>query len=368
MSEHIIILATYPFYRAEIIKERLMSEGIECSLANVNAISAVPGGAVRILVMKNDFTEAADILIDMEEEFAEEMVEDAEIVEDIDKILCPVNFSQASFESAKYALSIADKLSADLYIVHSYSFPIVQSIDFMDTNTIAFTEDKTIHQIQKEAENGIKAFVEKLKKYAKDKNLLNTKLQSFLLNGHPADEILRFAADQNIKSIVLSSATSKQEKRLSFITEHIIANAKIPVFAIPFEAQFDGIARVQVLYMASNNDVDFFSMKKLLTILYPFNVIIHCLSLIPNDSMADLQIKKWKLHFEKRYPTFQFNCLNITKPTNILETLKSVVKEYNIDIVSMVTEQKSFFQEILHPGLSKKYIFELSNPILVFHN
>jgi nucleotide-binding universal stress UspA family protein len=368
MSDNIVVLATYPFFRAVVIKERLMAEGIECSLANVNAISSVPGGAVRILVLEKDFTDAASVLIDMEEEFAEEKVEDAEIVEDIDKILCPVNFSEASFEAAKYALGIADKLNAELYIVHSYSFPIIQSIDFMDTNAIAYTEDKTIHEIQHEAENGIKIFVEKLRVYAEDNILIQTKVKSYLLNGHPADEVLRFAEDHAMKAIILNSRTSKSEKNISFVAEYIVANAKIPVLAIPLEAPFTGIARIHVLYMASNEDADFFAMKKLLTLLYPFNVVIHCLSIIPNENIANMQIQKWKLHFEKRYPAFEFNCMNCKLHDDMLSFIKNIVQENKIDIVSMVTENKGFFREILHPGISKKYLFELNYPVLVFHS
>ncbi len=367
MSNNIVILATYPFSRAEIIKERLMEEGIECSLSNVHAISTIPGGAVRIWVLEEDYATAVAILIEMEEEFAEEKVEDVEIVEDIERILCPINFSDVSFEAAKYALHIASELKSEIYLVHAYNFPIVQSVDFMDTNAIAFTEDKTFTEIQQSAEQGMVDFVARFKEYAQVVGLEQTSVKSFLINGHPADEIIRFAEDKEMHAIVINNRTGEEDEKVSFVAEQIIEHAKIPVLAIPLKAKFASISNVQVIYITHNSDADFYSVKKLLTLLYPFNVHIHCLSVNEDLQISQLQTQKWKLHFEKRYSGFGFSCYQST-PEELMQNLEKLAKEIPLDMISTVSHHKGFFQELFHPGFDKKYLFDLGLPVFVFHD
>lgn len=367
MSNKLIKLATYPFSRAEIIKEHLMNEGIDCSLSNINAISTIPGGAVRIWVMEKDYPDAAAILIELEEEFAEERIEDIEIVEDIQRILCPVNFSDVSFEAAKFALHIASELDAQLIIVNAYNFPIVQSVNFMDTTAIAYTEDKTFKEIQDEANNNLVDFIKRLKEYADNHQIGETVVKSFLLNGHPADEVLRYVEDNDVHAIVLSNYTSEKEGGLSYVSEQIIEHAGVPVLALPFEAKYVSISDVQVLYITDHSDADYYSIKKLLTLLYPFDVHVHCLSMHQDIKMAELESEKWKIHFSKRYSGFKFSC-HIATYANFMEKLNTILEETPIEMLAVLSHRKSFFQELFNPGFEKKYLFDLKIPVLIFHD
>jgi len=367
MSDKLIKLATYPYERATIIKDQLMNHGIDCSLSNINAISTIPGGAVRIWVLEKDYPDAAAILIELEEEFAEERIEEIEIVEDIQRILCPVNFTDVSFESAKFALHIASSLEAQLDIVHAYNFPIVQSVNFMDTTAIAYTEDKTFKQIQEEANNNLIDFIKRLKEYADSQSLGETVVESYLLNGHPADEVLRFVEDNEVHAVVLNIFTSQKEGGLSYIAEQIIEHAGVPVLALPFETKYVSISDVQVLYITNHSDADYYSIKKLLTLLYPFDVHVHCLSINEDIKMAKLQSEKWKIHFSKRYAGFKFSC-HIANSAHFMDVLHKIIEETPIEMLATLSHHKNFFQELFNPGFEKKYLFDLKIPVLVFHD
>lgn len=66
MEEKIIILATYPYSRAEILKERLESEGISCFLETTQQGEPGFAAGVHIYINESDFAKAKTIVVEIE--------------------------------------------------------------------------------------------------------------------------------------------------------------------------------------------------------------------------------------------------------------------------------------------------------------
>ncbi|MFW5978857.1 MAG: putative signal transducing protein, partial [Bacteroidia bacterium] len=62
MEDRIVTIAVHNYARAEVLRAKLQSEGIECYLKNVNVVySTVPGG-VEVRVHQKDMEQALRII------------------------------------------------------------------------------------------------------------------------------------------------------------------------------------------------------------------------------------------------------------------------------------------------------------------
>jgi hypothetical protein len=60
MKDKLITLVTYRYeYRAEILKDKLEEEGIECSITNESVLGQIDG--VKVMVMDKDFETAVKV-------------------------------------------------------------------------------------------------------------------------------------------------------------------------------------------------------------------------------------------------------------------------------------------------------------------
>lgn len=60
MKDKLITLVTYRYeYRAEILKDKLESEGIDCSVSNESILGQIDG--VKVMVMDKDYDKAVKI-------------------------------------------------------------------------------------------------------------------------------------------------------------------------------------------------------------------------------------------------------------------------------------------------------------------
>lgn len=60
MKDKLVTLVTYRYeYRAEILKDKLEEEGIECSISNESVLGQIDG--VKVMVMDKDFEAALKV-------------------------------------------------------------------------------------------------------------------------------------------------------------------------------------------------------------------------------------------------------------------------------------------------------------------
>lgn len=142
----------------------------------------------------------------------------------INKILCPTDFSEASFEGLKNANELADHFSAELILLN-----VVSPLPSMPGSTAP--TGFHIPAVLEEIEASTKEQVQKLKnKYISS----NIKSKEIVVIGDPPTEIVKRAADDNVDVIVMSTHGQSGWKRLvcGSVTEKVIRMAECPVLTI----------------------------------------------------------------------------------------------------------------------------------------
>jgi nucleotide-binding universal stress UspA family protein len=143
-------------------------------------------------------------------------------VQNYDRILIPIDFSEMSMKALDYGIRFANFLRADVDVIHTVDTPAINSLkgmypfpDMMIPEKVDLTVDLT------------------LSKAIEDKNIVgNWKVAT--LFGDPADEILNYASKNNCGFIVMGTHGRKGLERtlLGSVTTVVVSKSDIPVITV----------------------------------------------------------------------------------------------------------------------------------------
>lgn len=140
----------------------------------------------------------------------------------IQKILCAVDFAEYSPQVADYAQTLAKALQAEIQVL--YVAPtLAQYVGFqVSPNSI----ESFVSEIITGAE-------ETMNKFIKD-HLSQINATGHVLTGYAAEEILNFAAKNDIDLIVMGTHGRKGIDRILFgsVAERVVKSANIPVLTL----------------------------------------------------------------------------------------------------------------------------------------
>jgi nucleotide-binding universal stress UspA family protein len=141
-------------------------------------------------------------------------------------ILFPIDFSECSEKVFPFALEMAQKFDAKLHLLF-----VARDISYLETIDVPWELLRnTVAEIARAGENHMEAFC--------DKNLRDfSNYEAKVVTGNPADEIVKFADEQDIDLIVMGTHGRKGLERtlMGSVADHTIKNASAPVLTInPF--------------------------------------------------------------------------------------------------------------------------------------
>jgi nucleotide-binding universal stress UspA family protein len=367
MTDKLVTLATLTFSRAQILKARLEDAEIECFLDDVNVIRSSVSGAVKVQVTDNVLKNALRIALQLNEELGEDELLLEDVVDDISKILVPVDFSVYSKNACEYALGIAERLKADIMLFHAYYFNVAPLLTAAEPYSYQITSDQSLIEIKELAEENMSRIFNHLKTEISDRNIEGVQLNYNLVHGVPEEEIIEFCAEYKPGVIIMGTGDSSKSNDIFFgsVTSQVIEEAKVPVLTIPKNTNYGGINRTNILYATNFEKSDVTAIRKLMTLIYLFDVKLYCVH-IGSDDLDSVLMENLKNHFEKNYAGYNMDCALINGK-DVIKELQHFVDEKNIDIVAMTTHKRNFFSRIFNPSLTRKVLFHTNTPLLVFH-
>lgn len=132
----------------------------------------------------------------------------------IDKILCPVDFSQNSLRALQVAKELSKRCNAKLKTLHVVA-------------------EQKVKGIIEEPEE-VKKYIEYLRQEAEDKfSEIDRAVEHEVLSGNPAEEILKELSKYNLVVIGSKGRSYAEAVIIGSVAEAVIKNAKIPVLLIP---------------------------------------------------------------------------------------------------------------------------------------
>ena len=124
-----------------------------------------------------------------------------------------------------------------------------------------------------------------------------------------------------------------------------------------------------ILYATDFDDSDFKALRKLMTLIRPFNMKIYCIHIASDTSNTFDRIKMESLkdHLMKEYGDYNVLC-DLIEHDDVLEGLEDYIDEKDIDMIALTTHKRGVFEKLFNPSLAKKMLFHTNIPLLVFHS
>jgi nucleotide-binding universal stress UspA family protein len=142
---------------------------------------------------------------------------------DIKKILSPTDFLEGSKKAVQYAVDLAKKYNAKLYILHV--------MHDLEKATGWYVPHITADELYKDIETGAKKELDKI--YAEELRGFSN-VEHSILKGIPYEEIIKYAKDNAIDLIVMGTHGRRGIDRIIFgsTAERVVKNSEIPVLTV----------------------------------------------------------------------------------------------------------------------------------------
>ena len=143
-------------------------------------------------------------------------------------IVIATDGSENTQRAISYGIELAKLSGAAVYALHV--------VDISSTVSENWTVGKkTIHKMMK---SGGEGFLSKIRKIGEDSEV---KVREVLLDGHPSDEIINFAKNNNIDLIVMGTLgkTGLDRFLIGSVAEKVVRGSKVPVMVVRTETSED---------------------------------------------------------------------------------------------------------------------------------
>jgi len=368
MENRFITIATLKNTDAELLKKQLSEKQLDCQLSKAKAVKATELDGFRVKVKEKDRKKAIYILETFSKAYGIETLEGDTFSKEIEKILVPVDFSENSKNACQYALGLGEKLHSEVMLMHSYFFPVINSIDYGEGLSYVVNINDTITEIAEKSKENLLTLYNDLTKKIETSNFTHVKLNFTLTNGNPANEIINMYNKYRPDLIVMGTRGNTVEKKEHFgsVSATTINETEVPVLAIPEVSKYRGIGRINILYATNFDESDYKALKKLMTLIYLFDVKIHLVHIGERDDEKIEKIENLNSVFNNLYPGYELEC-HIIENDNIIKPLGNFIAEKSIDIIAMTTHKRNFITRLFYPSMTKKVLFQTDTPLLVFH-
>lgn len=270
-------------------------------------------------------------------------------------ILVPIDFSKASRNAAKYAVSLAKSFDAAVTLINVVSPPVI--IDDSILASVMITQAEVLENNKQLMQEEVETL---LKRYS-------GKITGVVQEGFPAEMIQGMAKEKHADLILMGmKGKGKSNSVFGSTTTAIIRKLSFPVFVIPEKADYKLIDKIT---FASDFDAEI-EMNRytlLLALAKKFNSEIHILNVQKKDSSLNqgkiIGKMKTSLAFSKL--NHQFHTID---EKNVEEGINQFIEKNSTNILAMVAHRHNLFERMFGKVHTKEMSYQTKIPLLVLHS
>ena len=267
-------------------------------------------------------------------------------------ILAPIDFSDASFNSAHYAAALANVFNAELVLIHAYVNPT--TIDEMPRELFTVPETELDQVLSKFMEENVEVLRKKF----------TIKIKGIVKEGR-ASVIIENLADQTNADLVVMGLKGKGKTKSLFgsNTTHLMRKSSIPVLAIPEGAEFNSF---QTILLASdfNLETNFSSYSLLKNFAEKFNATIHILNVRRKNAEFSKAELLEKLNISLAFPNIEAQFYSI-EDDDVDDGIEDFLEKNPSQLLVMIAKKRNFFERLIHKSNTREVSKETRIPLLV---
>lgn len=269
----------------------------------------------------------------------------------IKSILVPTDFSDCADNALRYAVGMAKKLKARIVLLHSFEMPHMPSGSFTATDKIRTIENERRSKMLQEA---IEAYASL--EYDDGTPVLFKSIVTF---NDVERDVKNISEDENIDLIVMGTkgASGIEKVFLGSVTVDAAEAVDVPLLAVPFDADFNGIENI--VYATDFDQNDDKVVRYLLDFAEVFEAKVESLHIEKNHN-SDIDADS-----EFKIAPFDKVQLRTVWDSSRVHGLDHYLDKYPVDILVMLTHERSFFEKLYKRSLTNQMAFHSSKPLLI---
>lgn len=368
MKERIITVGHFTWSRALLMQVILQDSGIECIMVSRDNVLA--RGYVDIRVKEADLEKALKIIDQASQETGSAKEIAVAKMQVVRRIMVPVDFSDISFDACRFAVSLAVKFKSEVKLVHIFYNPAIDVSPYADHYSYQIKLVESLREIEKSARENMLKLEHKLKMWCIKENFAQIRITAKLINGFSTDELIEYSKTYKPALIIMGTRglTRDNYKAFGRVASKVIENAEVPVLALP-SGSVKTIAEIKsVMYATDLDPSDFSALNRLIQMMAPFKIKIHCVHIcfVEKKPWDAVKLEELRVHLKNEYKGIDISFSNMISD-NIINGLETYIRDNNIDALAVTTHKRGLLEKIFAPSVSQKIYSETGKPLLVFH-
>lgn len=273
----------------------------------------------------------------------------------MNKILCPVDFSDTSLNAIEYAAEIGKKFRSSLTLVHIFTED--------DFNKIVGEESisRSFNELLEMANEKLKLLAERVCEDYISQGIVGCDYHVGL--GDFSDRLLEMMEEDQYDLLVVGTTGISQVSGVFFgsNTEELIERSRIPLLCVPENASFKGLKKI--VYASDFLKEDRLAIQEVISLATVFDARIHVLHINIGDDGKQYE------EFIKDLQSFiqykKINYVNKTFKNNIGLGIEEFMQDEDSDMLVVLKKHRSFLGSMFHKSLTKTLSYYTDKPLFV---
>ena len=273
------------------------------------------------------------------------------------RVLLPTDFSDNSWNAIKYGLQLFKNEKCTFTLLNTYT-PIIYQFEYMQASSPQLQVMEAVKETSKKKLNDL---VERIESEFPNSNHVFAKISSFNTLTAEINDLY----DGNSMDLIImgtKGASGVKEVLFGSNTVHVLNKAKCPVIAVPSDFNFE---TPHELLFPSDYEVEFKDqhVQLIIDIANLYNIRVNILHVYYGEGLSEKQ-KDNKGKLENYFKTIA-HLFHKVKNQNIPEAITQFQMKARINLLVMINNKHSFFENLFFKSTIRQIGFNLNVPFLV---
>lgn len=275
----------------------------------------------------------------------------------MEKILCPIDFSDASLNALEFAVAIGEKNHSEVILLNIFT-----EADF---NLILEHEgvDNEYEELVKIAESKLISIRSEINKMSKPKGLKDCTY--WLKSGKVVDVLNDCACEGKVDLIVIGTtgASNFNKRYIGSKAVSIVEHARCNVLCVPENREYEGIN--QVVYATDYQEEDKLAIQLLVLLASQIDASIDVLHISHHNDTIDKAMYEDYIHEMKAFVSYNKLTFNRKVYHHVSEGLEEYIKTTASDLLVLLYKKHDFFENLFRNSLTKQLSYFADFPFMV---
>lgn len=272
------------------------------------------------------------------------------MVNQINKILIPTDYSTNARRATNFGLELAKILGAEVVLFHSYHFPLTTSEDMVYVEKMKAGEIDKLEEERKTIEAKVNGVA----------------ISTIVEYGSAVDHIETIAAQEKIDLIIMGTKgeTNGIDSVLGSVASNVINHVKCSTLVIPEETREFQLNEVLLATDFHNiNDQEVFG--PLLHILDSTDAAVAIVNVKAAIDLAEVPTST-EINIDNTFGAYKHSH-HFLEAENVEEALFDFAHLNNADMIVILTKHYSLWQRLWHKSMAKKLALHSTIPLFIIH-